>query len=109
MASARTDIERLRARITTTIEHGTTLLGDLKSLDDELIVVLPLLQDMAQSERERVVARLCGYEATLPDQLRGLIEGLADLVAGLTTTDGAAAWRRHQRERLAAGDSEEAA
>jgi hypothetical protein len=56
-----------------------------------------------------VAARLCGYEATLPDQLRGLIEGLADLVAGLTTTDGAAAWRRHQRERLAAGDSEEAA
>jgi hypothetical protein len=34
---------------------------------------------------------------------------LADLVAGLTTTDGAAAWRRQHLERLGAGEAEEAA
>jgi hypothetical protein len=109
MLPAETDVERLRARVTTTIQRGTHLLADLKALDDRLVFLLPLLQDMPQSEREQFVARLCGYDAALPERLRELIEGLADLVAGLTATDGGAAWRRLHLERLAAGDTEEAA
>jgi hypothetical protein len=42
-------------------------------------------------------------------RLAELVEGLADVVAGLTATDGGAAWLRHHLDRLAQGDAEEAA
>jgi hypothetical protein len=103
------DLERLRIQVTTTIQRGTDLLGDLKTLDAGLALLMPSLSELPASEREQLVARLCGYDAALPERLRELVEGLADVVAGLTTTDGAAAWRRHQLERLGAGEGEEAA
>ena len=103
------NLDQLRAQVTTTIKRGTDLLADLKSLDDGLTVVLPSLSELSTSEREQLIAKLCGYDAALRDRLRELIEGLADLVAGLTTTDGAAAWRRQHLERLGAGEAEEAA
>jgi hypothetical protein len=93
----------------TTIGRGTDLLAELKALDDGLALLLPSLSTLPESEREQVVARLCGYDADLPERLRALIEGLADVVAGLTTTDDAAAWRRHQLERLGSGETDEAA
>ena len=104
-----TDFDQLRSQLTMTIKHATGLLADLTTLDERLTVLLPSLSKQPASEREQLVARLCGYDAALPDRLRELIEGLADVVAGLTTTDGAAAWRRHHLERLGSGDSEEAA
>lgn len=103
------DLDRLRTQVTAAIKRGTDLLADLKTLDDGLTIVLPSLSELPTSEREQLVAKLCGYDAALPDRLRELIEGLADLVAGLTTTDGAAAWRRQHLERLRAGEAEEAA
>ena len=109
MATHEEEIERLRAHVTTAITRGTELLGDLKALDDRLTPLLPSLQELPESEREQLVARLCGYDATLPDRLHELVGGLADLVAGLTTTDGGAAWLRHHLGRLAAGEGEEAA
>jgi hypothetical protein len=109
MLPPETEVDRLRMKVTTTIQRGTSLLADLRSLDDGLMLVLPSLDEMPESERQPFVARLCGSDSALPDRLRELIEGLADLVAGLTTTDGGAAWRRHRLERLAAGESEEAA
>jgi hypothetical protein len=109
MATHEQPIERLRAEITATIKHGTALLGDLKSLDDRLSLLLPSLREMPESEREGFVARLCGYDPAMPLRLRELIEGLADLVGGLTTTDGGAAWLRHHLDRLASGEAEEAA
>ena len=104
-----TDLDRLRTQVTATIQRGTDLLADLKTLDAGLALLLPSLSDLPASEREQLVARLCGYDAALPERLRELIEGLADVVAGLTATDGAAAWRRHQLDRLGAGEGEEAA
>jgi hypothetical protein len=104
-----TDLDRLRTQVTATIQRGTDLLADLKALAAGLTLLLPSLSELPASEREQLVARLCGYDAALPERLRELVEGLADVVAGLTTTDGAAAWRRHQLERLGAGDGEEAA
>jgi hypothetical protein len=109
MATHDQDVERLRAEVTTTMKRGTDLLADLKALDDRLVVLLPMLQEMPESGREQLVAKLCGYDPALADRLRELIEGLADLVAGLTTTDGGAAWRRHHLDRLAAGETEEVA
>ena len=109
MATHATDVERLRAQVTATIQSGTDLLADLKAVDAGLERLLPLLSKLPASEREQLVARLCGYDPELPDRLRALVEGLADVVAGLTATDGAAAWRRHQLERLGAGETEEAA
>jgi hypothetical protein len=103
------EIERLRAHVTLAIQHGTELLGDLKSLDDRLTVVLPSLQEMPESEREQFVARLCGYDAALLDRVHELVGSLADLVAGLTASDAGAAWLRLRLGRLAAGDAEEAA
>lgn len=109
MAMPETDLDRLRTQVTAAIQRGTDLLADLKALDTGLVLLLPSLAKLPASERGQLVARLCGYDPALPDRLRALVEGLADVVAGLTTTDGAAAWRRHQVERLGAGETEEAA
>jgi hypothetical protein len=104
-----TDLDRLRTQVAATIQRGTDLLADLQAVDAGLERLLPSLAKLPASEREQHVARLCGYDPDLPERLRALIEGLADVVAGLTTTDGAAAWRRHQLERLGSGETEEAA
>jgi len=103
------DLDRLRTQVTATIKRATDLLADLEAVGDGLAIVLPSLSELPTSEREQLVAKLCGYDAALPERLRELIGGLADLVAGLTTTDGAAAWRRQHLERLTAGEAEEAA
>ena len=103
------DVERLRAQVMTAIQRGTDLLADLKALDDGLARLLPSLSKLPESEREQTVARLCGYDPALRERVRALVEGLADVVAGLTTTDDAAAWRRHQLERLGSGETDEAA
>jgi hypothetical protein len=97
-------LERLRAQLTTTIQRGTDLIADLKSVDDWLQLVMPSLADMPNDERERYVARLCGYDEALPDKLRVLIESLADVLAGLTTADNGQAWLRHQLANLETGD-----
>jgi hypothetical protein len=102
------ELERLRAHVDTTICHATTLLAALTSLDEELQVLLPSLASMTAGERETFVARLCGYDADLPERLRTLVESLADVVAGLTTTDSGRAWLDHHLARLEAGDEEAA-
>lgn len=108
MATNETDLDPLRAQVTATIQRGSELLAHLKAVDAGLERLLPSLSKLPASEREQVVARLCGYDPDLPDRLRALVEGLADVVAGLTTTDGAAAWRRHHLERLGSGETEAA-
>ncbi|HEV8614297.1 MAG TPA: hypothetical protein VGU22_02285 [Methylomirabilota bacterium] len=97
-------LERLRAQLTATINRGTDLIADLKSVDDWLQLVMPSLADLPNDERERYVARLCGYDQALPDKLRELVESLADVLAGLTTADGGQAWLRHQLSKLETGE-----
>jgi hypothetical protein len=109
MAIRDADLVRLRDHVTATIGRGTDLLSDLKSLDAWLQELTPTLARLSESEREAFVARLCGYDASLPEQLWELIEGLADLVGGLTTTDGAQAWVRQHVARLESGEETEAA
>jgi len=109
MATHETDLEQLRTHVTTTIGRTTELLADLKSLDDRLGVLLPELARLPESERETFVARLCGYDAALVDRLGQLVESLADLVAGLTTSDGGEAWLRQHLARLESGEETEAA
>ena len=103
------DLVALREHVTATIERGTGLLGDLASLDVWLQVLMPTLARLSESERAAFVARLCGYDASLSDRLRQLIEGLADLLAGLTASDGGEAWVRQHVARLEAGEETEAA
>ena len=109
MAIQEADLVALRERITATIQRGTDLLGDLTALDDWLQVLMPTLARLSESERALLVARLCGYDASLPDRLQQLIGGLADLLAGLTASDGGEAWVRHHVARLEAGEETEAA
>jgi hypothetical protein len=109
MAIREADLVRLRERVTETIQRGTDLLADLESLDDWLQALMPGLARLPESERAAFFARLCGYDAALPDRLRQLIEGLADLVAGLTVSDGGEAWVRQHVARLESGDDTEAA
>lgn len=109
MALREADLIRLREQVTATIRRGTGLLSDLKSLDDWLQELMPGLSRLSESERETLVARLCGYDASLPEQVRQLIEGLADLVGGLTSSDGAQRWVRQHVTRLESGDDTEAA
>jgi hypothetical protein len=109
MAIREPDLVRLRDQVTATIRRGTGLLEDLKSLDDGLQALMPALAKLPESERETLVARLCGYDAALPDRLHQLIEGMADLVAGLTATDGGQAWVRQHVARLESGEETDAA
>jgi hypothetical protein len=109
MAIPDADLVRLREQVTATIHRGTDLLGDLKSLDDWLKALMPTLARLPGSEREAFVARLCGYDAALPDRLHQLVEGLADLVAGLTASDGGQAWLRQHLARVESGDETDAA
>jgi hypothetical protein len=109
MAIREADLVRLRDQVTASIQHGGVLLADLKSLDDWLETLMPALARLPESEREAFVARLCGYDASLADRLRALIEGLADLLAGLTASDGGEAWVRHRITRVEAGEETEAA
>ena len=109
MATHETDLVRLREHVSAMTRHGTELLADLQGLDDRLQALLPALAPLAESEREALVARMCGFDAALPDRLRQLVEALADLIAGLTATDGGETWVRQRLARLEAGEDSEAA
>ena len=102
-------LEPLRGLVTITIKDATTLMARLKALDAALATLVPTLVTMTASERNVYVARLCGHDETLPGRLRDLVESLADLLAGLTSTDGGKAWLQQHTARLEAGDSAEAA
>jgi hypothetical protein len=102
-------LEPLRGLVTLTIKDATTLMARLNALDAALAPLVPGLGAMTAGERNAYVARLCGYDETLPARLRDLVESLADLLAGLTTTDGGRAWLQQHMARLEAGDSAEAA
>jgi len=102
MATRETDLVRLREHVSAMTRHGTELLADLKGLDDRLQALLPALAPLAESERETL-------DAALPDRLRQLVEALADLIAGLTATDGGETWVRQRLARLEAGEDSEAA
>jgi hypothetical protein len=106
---AETDLEQLRDEVARTIGRSTALLADLTALDDRLQILMPELARLTESEREEFVARLCGYDTALTDRLRTLVESLADLVAGLTATDGGGAWLRDHLARLESGEAPEAA
>jgi predicted nuclease with TOPRIM domain len=93
-------LEDLRGQVTATIEHATDLLASLKSLDEALETLKPELARLTNDERERYVARLCGYDEALPERLRDLVESLADLLAGLTTTDGGHGWLQQHTARM---------
>lgn len=103
-----TEFDQLHSHVETTIRHATDLLATLTSLDEALQGFLPSLAAMTGAERESYVARLCGYDETLPDRLRDLVESLADVIAGLTPTDGDRAWLAHHLARLQAGEEEAA-
>ena len=97
-------LERLRAHIAQMIQHATDLLADLDGLDDGLQLLMPSLGDLTEAERTGHVATLCGFDEALPERLRQLVESLADVLAGLTTSDGGTAWLERQLARLDTGD-----
>jgi hypothetical protein len=102
-------LEPLRAHVIATIEHATDLLVFLKSLDEALETLQAYPEALTEAGRETLVARLCGYDEDLPQRLRQLVESLADLLAGLTTSDGGRAWLHQRVSRLEAGEAGEAA
>ena len=95
--------------VTIAIKDATGLIARLKALDGALTTLVPSLAVMTTAERNAYVARLCEYDETLPARLRALVEGLADLLAGLTTTDGGKAWLQQHTARLEGGEPAEAA
>ncbi len=97
-------LERLRGHITTTVEHATALLADLTSLDEAFQTLMPSLADLTNSEREALVARICGYDEAMAERLRALVEAMADVLAGLTTADNGQLWLQQQIQRLEAGE-----
>jgi len=98
------ELERLRAHVATTARVATDLLADLKSLDDQFHVLLPAVTRLTGEEREARVAALCGFDPALAARLRELVEALADVLAGVTSSDGGRSWLQHQLDRLEAGE-----
>jgi hypothetical protein len=102
-------LEPLRTRITVAIQHGTDLIADLQSVADRFEVLIPSLSELTRAERWAEIARLCAIDENVCERLEALVENLADILGGLTTTDGGQAWLEHQRSRLATGEDSEAA
>jgi hypothetical protein len=102
-------LEPLRDLVTIAIKDATALITRLQALDGALTTLVPGLAAMTAAERDAYVAKLCEYDETLPERLRDLVEGLADLLAGLTSTDGGQAWLQQRKARLEAGETTEAA
>jgi hypothetical protein len=102
-------IEALRSEIARTMHRGSHLIADLDAVAARFPVVMPSLGGLTETERWTAVARLCGADPRVREQLGSLVENLADVLAGLTTTDGGAAWLEHRRASLDASDDERAA
>ncbi|HEX9818195.1 MAG TPA: hypothetical protein VGD07_01085 [Methylomirabilota bacterium] len=96
--------ELLRRHVTRTTKHGTSLIADLQALAEAFELLLPELADATASERWVEVARMTGLDPAMPAHLADLVETLADVLAGLRSDDGGAAWLHHQRARLDAGE-----
>lgn len=101
--------ELLRRHVTRTTKHGTSLIADLQALAEAFELLLPELADTTASERWVEVACMTGLDPALPVHLADLVETLADVLAGLRSDDGGAAWLHHQRARLDAGEDAAAA
>jgi hypothetical protein len=97
-------LESMRVHIAQTIQHATALIEDLDKLDDRMQMLMPSLGELTDAERAEHVASLCGFDQALPERLRQLVESLADVLAGLTTSDGGMAWLEHQLARLETGE-----
>jgi hypothetical protein len=102
--SPATRAEVVRGLATRASRHGTDLIADLQALAAAFVVVVPDLAEATEAERWVEFARITGLDPATPEHLAAVVETLADVLAGLTSDDGGAAWLRHQRERLDAGD-----
>jgi hypothetical protein len=101
--------EELRRHVTRAIQHSTDMIADLQSLARAFEGLMPELRDATESERWAEVARIAALDAALPDVLAAVVESLADVLAGLTSSDGGQGWLEHQRARLDAGEDATAA
>jgi hypothetical protein len=101
--------EILRSHVTRAIQHGTDLIADLQALARAFEVLVPQLAEATERERWAEVSRITGLDSAMPEDLEALIETLADVLAGLTSTDGGEGWLQHQRTRLQSGEDATAA
>jgi hypothetical protein len=102
-------VETLRRHVVRTVERGTDLIADLRSLALEFEVLMPELADATEAERWAAFARIAAVDPAVREHLTALVETLADVLAGLSATDGGAAWLQLQRTRLEAGEDTAAA
>src|SRR5262249_42951443 len=109
MAASTSRTEELRRHVTSAIQHSTDLIADLQALAGALGGLGPELRAAPASERWAEVSRIAALAAALPDTLAAVVETLADVLAGLTSSDGGQGWLEHQRARLDAGEDVTAA
>ena len=101
--------EELRSHVTRAIQHSTDLIADLQALARPFERLMPELREATESERWAEIARITALDAALPDTLAAVVETLADVLAGLASSDGGQGWLEHQRARLDAGEDATAA
>jgi hypothetical protein len=101
--------DELRRDVTRAIQHTTELIADLQALARAFEALEPELREATESERWAEVTRITALDAALPDTLAAVVETLADVLAGLTSSDGGQGWLEHQRARLDAGEDAAAA
>jgi len=109
MASTTKQAEALREQVTRAIQRTTNLIADLKTLAEGLETLLPEGPQRTEPERWREVARLAALDEGTLERLEGLVEALADVLAGLTSADNGGNWLARQRARLASGEDVAAA
>ena len=109
MATSVTQTEELREQVTRAIQRTTDLIADLKALADALASLVPETADATEVERWEEVARLAGLDESTLERLEAVVETLADVLAGLSSTDGGAGWLQHRRARLESGEDAAAA
>jgi hypothetical protein len=109
MAASPETLETLREQVTAAIQHGTDLIADLKTLAAGFESLVPEIAGMTEAERVAFFARLVGFEEGMPERLAALVESLADVLAGLTSSDGGEAWAEQQLTRLGSGEGAEEA
>ena len=93
----------LRLHLARAIVHATDLRTDLEALADGLAAVLPPMTEDGPARRREAVASLCGFEATLPAELRRVAEHLAEVLALVGASTDPEGWLRRQLGGLSRG------
>jgi hypothetical protein len=99
-ADAMRDVPTVCARLDEIATLGEQLGRALRTLVDDVTVVLPALRQQSARERTQAVAGLVGFDLGLIARLAALSGSVSEVSRLLRTTDNPEAWLRAQLDGL---------